>query len=341
MKSKWPKVSVVMSNYNGYSLKILPGTLDSLLKNNYPNLEVILVDNSSTDKSVEIILKKFGSNTKFKLIQNHINMYSQGLNLGVKNSAGKYVAFFNNDVVVENGFFQKFVTFLEKNPKIALAQGKLISYFDHSVIDSTGETMDEYGNPITIGAGSDAKKDFNEQMEVLSVSGSCSIARRELFDKIGLFDNEYGIGYEDMDLGLRTWLAGFKVAYYPEAKAYHMRGATDNSKPIRPQIRWHFNKNRISTLLKNYPAEFVVTNLPVTVSIYLAAGLWETFIKKSPELGKKRFTSLAWVLGNLVPILQKRSRIQKNINKTGAQKIQQLLYRKTLLKSFSSFVRAR
>lgn len=339
--TKWPVVTVVMSNYNGLSLKILPDTLENLLKNNYPNLEVILVDNASTDKSVETVLKKVGSDKKFKLIQNHINMYSQGLNLGVKNSTGKYVAFFNNDVVVENGFFQKFVSYLEKNPKIALAQGKLINYFDHTVIDSAGETMDEFGNPITIGAGLDAKENFNEEMEVLSVSGSCSIARRDLFEKIGFFDNDYGIGYEDMDLGLRTWLAGFKVAYYPDAHAYHMRGATDNSKPIRPKVRWHFNKNRISTLLKNYPTEFVVANLPVTVLIYIAAGLWETFIKKTPELGSKRFSSLIWVLGNLVPILQKRNQVQKNINKTGANKIQQLLYKKTLLKSFASFIQTK
>ena len=163
MKSKWPRVSVVMSNYNGLSLNLIPETLKLILKNNYPNLEVILIDNASSDKSTNVILKEFGSNTKFKLIQNHINMYSQGLNLGFKNSTGEYIAFFNNDVVVENGYFQKFVKFLEGQPRVALAQGKLLSYFDHSIIASAGETMDEYGNPITIGAGLNAKTSFNKK----------------------------------------------------------------------------------------------------------------------------------------------------------------------------------
>src|SRR5690348_1564297 len=142
-----------MSNYNGVTLKLIESSLSSILKNNYSNLEVILVDNSSTDNSVETVIRKFGANKRFTIIKNPVNMYSQGLNLGIKKSTGKYVAFFNNDARVEDGYFQEFVKFLEKNKSIALAQGKLLSSKDRRVIDCTGETMDTYGNPTSIGNG--------------------------------------------------------------------------------------------------------------------------------------------------------------------------------------------
>lgn len=338
---KWPLVSVVMSNYNGLTLKLLNESLSAILKNDYPNLEVVLVDNASTDKSVSSVKKKFGKNPHLKVIQNHINMYSQGLNLGLKNSGGKYAATFNNDVFVEDGYFQKFVTFLDKNPKIALAQGKLISYFNHEIIDSAGETMDEYGNPITIGAGQNANENFNEVCEVLSVSGSCSMIRKSIADKIGYFDDDYGIGYEDLDLALRVWMKGYKVVYFPKALAFHKRGATDLSPMVRAIVRWHFNKNRIATIIKNYPTSFILKNLPVTFLIYVFAGIWEIVFKGNFKLGITRFTSILWVLDHFPVILRKRAIAQRGISKTGASQIQKLLYNKTLLQSFTSFIRAK
>lgn len=332
--SRWPKVSVVISNYNGLKLNLLEESLISIFKNDYPNLEVILVDNASTDESVKVARQKF---KKLIIVQNPINMYSQGLNLGIQTSTGIYIAFFNNDVVVESGYFQQFVNFLQKNPKIVLSQGKLISYYNHNVIDSAGETMDLYGTPLTIGAGMHVDN-FNEIRDVLSVSGSCSMFRVSAVKKIGFFDEDYGIGYEDLDLSLRAWLRGFKVVYYPKVRAFHKRGATDLSPMVRIKVRWHFNKNRIITLLKNYQLEFISKNLPITILIYMFAGFWEILIKRKIQLGITRFTAIIWILIHLPLILIKRKEVQNNVKKTGKKTIIQLLYDKTLLNSFRSFI---
>lgn len=337
--NKLPLVSVVMSNYNGISLNLLERSLSSILKNPYPNLEVLLIDNASTDNSVSFIKKRFGSSPRLKIIQNHVNMYSQGLNLGITNSSGKYIAFFNNDVEVEDNFFHKFVKFLNQHPKIALAQGKLISYFNHSIIDSAGETMDQFGNPITIGQGQNAKEKFNEILEVLSVSGSCSILRKSTVNTIGFFDDDYGIGYEDLDLALRAWLNGYKVVFYPDSIAFHKRGATDLSPMVRAIVRWHFNKNRMATMIKNYPFSFLVTTLPITIMVYLIAGLWEILIKRKISIGITRFTSIIWILDHLPVLLRKRSNIQKQMHKNEFLKIQKMLYKNILLSSFLSFIK--
>lgn len=334
---KWPKVTVVVSNYNGVKLNLLQEAISSILKNDYQNLEVILIDNASIDESVEIAKKNY---PKLKIIQNPVNMYSQGLNLGIKNSTGEYIAFFNNDVIVENGYFQEFIKFLQKNKEIVLSQGKLLSYFDHQVVDSAGETMDPFGTPITIGAGMSADN-FNEQREVLSVSGSCSILRKSAVESIGFFDEDYGIGYEDLDLALRAWAKGFKVFYYPKVRAFHKRGATDLSSMVRVKVRWHFNKNRIVTLIKNYSLIFLLRNLPITVLIYFATGFWEIVIKRKTLLGLTRFTALLWVLLHLGEVLTKRKEVQNKAKRKGKEMIIKLLYDKTIISSFSSFVKTK
>ena len=331
----WPKVSVIISNYNGVKLNLLEESLSAIFKNNYPNLEVILVDNASYDDSVKVAREKF---SKLKIVQNPVNMYSQGLNLGIKSSSGDYLAFFNNDVVVKNDYFQKLINFLEKEPNIALVQGKLISYYDHQIIDSAGETMDSFGTPITIGAGMGAKH-FNKQTEVLSVSGSCNILRKSAVESIGYFDKDYGIGYEDLDLALRAWMVGFKVVYYPYVYAFHKRGATDLSPMVRIKVRWHFNKNRIVTLIKNYPVLFLIRNLPVTIFIYFAAGIWEIIIKRHFKLGLTRFSALIWVFLHLPLILKKRREIQLNARSSGKKIILKLIHDKAIMSSFSSFLK--
>lgn len=339
--TKWPSVSVVMSNYNGLTLNLLVESLTSILNNDYPNLEVILVDNASTDDSVRIVEKKFGGFPQLKVIRNHINMYSLGLNLGVKNSSGKYVAFFNNDVEVPNGFFQDYVKFLEKNPDIALSQGKLVSFFNHKVIDSTGEAMDKFGNPTTMGQGQNAENNFNQITEVLSVSGSCSLLRKDVIDKLGWFDDDYGIGYEDLDLALRAWLQGYRVVYFPKAISFHRRAATDLSPMVRAIVRWHFNKNRLATMIKNYPLTYLMLTLPVTILIYIVAGLWEIVIKKNYTIGITRFSSILWIIDHLPILLRKRSEIQRKIIPDGFSKIEKLISKNILTESFLTFIKVK
>ncbi|MDO8637954.1 MAG: glycosyltransferase, partial [Candidatus Daviesbacteria bacterium] len=106
----------MISNYNGAKLNILQDCLTSFKKIDYPNYELILVDNASTDNSIDIATKVLGKNPRFKIIKNPINIYSQGLNLGIKAAKGEYVAYFNNDVAIEKGYFHKLIESFDKYP---------------------------------------------------------------------------------------------------------------------------------------------------------------------------------------------------------------------------------
>ena len=338
---KWPKVSIILSNYNGLQLNLVIDSLASVLNCDYPNYEVLLVDNASTDKSVKIIKQKFGKNRNLKILRNPVNMYSQGLNLGLENATGEYIAFFNNDIEFKSGYFQKIIKIFKRYPKVYLIQGKLIYYYDHKIIDSAGETMDSYGNPITIGAWEIDNGQFDNLSEILSATGSASVIRKEAINLIGKFDEDYGIGYEDMDFALRLRLKGYKIKYVPDVVIYHKRGKTDLSPLVRIKVRWHFNKNRLATMIKNYPILLLIKAFPITILLYIAAGLWEIFIKRKFNLGVTRFTAIIWILRNIPSLLRKRVTIRGDINRKGEESILKLLSSRSLLKSFLSFTRVK
>lgn len=314
MKKKYLLISIIISNYNGTKLNILQECLMSFKKIDYPNYELILVDNASTDNSLKIAKKILGSDPKFRIIKNKINMYSQGLNLGLKAANGEFVAYFNNDIALEKKYFHNLIQAFRRYPKLALAQGKLLWYYDHSIIDSVGETMDMFGNPVTIGYKRKDKHQFDKEDKILSASGSACILKKSVLKDVGVYASEYGIGYEDMDLALRLRHKGFEVMRIPSAVCYHKRGATDLASIVRIKVRWHFNKNRIATMIKNYPIGLLLISLPVTVLIYFGIMLQEWMSGKF-RLGITRITSLFWILLNLPYLFQQRISIRKSATK--------------------------
>lgn len=306
-----PKVSLIVSNLNGLKLNLLKDCINSLIKPNYQNWELIVVDNASSDGSVEYLKNKFKKYRNCFVVENPVNIYSQGLNLGAKKATGKYLAYFNNDTKITQGYLKNLIKELEKDSKVAIAQGKLLNYYKINIIDSAGETMDIYGNPVTIGFGEEDGKQYDKPEEILSGSGSACMIRKDLFKKIGGYDPDFGIGYEDMDLALRVRRMGYKVKRFPDAVVYHKRAATDLAPFIRTQVKWHFNKNRITTMLKNYPFLLLLRALPVTILLYSGITIYEWLIRKNWQMGRMRIYALIWCLFNLPKIIIKRSKTKR------------------------------
>lgn len=314
---KTPLVSLIISNLNGMNLNLLKDCLHSLTNPDYPNWELFVIDNNSTDDSVIYLKKKFEKLPNCHLIQNPVNMYSQGLNLGAKNANGEYLAYFNNDVALKKGYFHELISQFKKDKKLAIAQGKLLNYYDHTKIDSAGETIDKYGNPVTIGTREKDEGQFDIEEEILSASGSACMIRKDLHEKLGMYDPDYGIGYEDMDLALRARRLSYTVKRFPKAVIYHKRASTDLAEFVRVKVKWHFNKNRIATMIKNYPFSMLLTTLPVTFSLYIGIGFYEWLIMKNWRMGWVRFTSIFWLVLNLPRIISKRL----SINNLGSRSL--------------------
>ena len=116
-RAESPLVSLVISNYNGLKYGILGPCLKSIFSLRYPDFEVILVDNASTDGSIDFVRKQFGANN-IKIVKNKRNIYTEGLNEGVRVSDGKYIIFLNNDIRVNSEYVEKLVEILEKRGDI-------------------------------------------------------------------------------------------------------------------------------------------------------------------------------------------------------------------------------
>lgn len=340
---KYPLISAIVTNYNGWELGVLSDFFNAFLRNDYENLELFFVDQASTDKSVENVKKRFGKDKRVKIIANPVNNMSAGINMALKRSKGKYILFLNNDLYFEKGGIQKFVEFLETHNDAALVQGKIVSYYDHKKLDDVGETIDLYGNPVTLGAGELDRGQYDKKKEVLSVTGAASLFRASLLEKLGPLDPDYGIGYEDMDLALRARIAGYKCYYTPDAIVYHRRAASTSaaSQDLKVKLKYGFNKNRLATLVKNYQTLNLFRALPVLIMIYIVTGLFETVYKKLWRFGLSRFRALFWLVYNFPSLYIKRMKVQKLRKLSDNQAFLPLMARGQIMGGFKDFLKSK
>ncbi len=306
-------VSAVVTNFNGLELGLLKNFFNSFLKNDFKDFELFFVDNASTDESIRFVTENFSKDKRVKIIKNRVNNMTKGINLALRQAKGNYILFLNNDIYFAKGAISKMVDFLDEHNTVALVQGKFVSYFDHKKIDDAGETMDLYGNPITIGSKEDDTGQYNNQREILSASGAASLLRASLLKKVGLLDEDYRIGYEDLDLCLRLRIAGYKIIYLPQVLVFHRRGSSVSNAPekIRLQIKYGFNKNRLATLIKNYQVSTIIRSLSIVVLIYLGTAIFEIFYKRLWKFGFYRLCAIGWMIGNLSDLLEKRKKVQR------------------------------
>jgi GT2 family glycosyltransferase len=244
-------VVVVIPNWNGRDE--LGECLDSLLKQSLiPH--IIVVDNGSTDGSVELIEKKYPS---IELIKHSENKgYAGGVNPGFKRAIeikAKYAAAFNNDAVADKNWLKSLVKALDDNPKAGAAACKLLSA-DGSRIDSTGDYYSVWGLPYPRGRGETKINKYDDQTDIFAASGGASLYRVKMLEEVGLFDEDFFAYYEDVDLSFRAQLAGWKVIYVPGAVAYHQIGAT--SSKIKGFSTYQTMKNLQLLWYKNTPRKY-------------------------------------------------------------------------------------
>jgi len=246
-----PFVSIIVLNYNQKSY--LSKCLSSLKQLNYPRdkFEVILVDNCSTDGSVEYV-KNIAPWVRVLRFRRNYG-FAGGNNRAVKFSKGEYIAFLNPDTEVDKDWLLELVKGMRKHPDVASCGGKVLFLKERDVIQNAGHKMTWIGIPCAIGYREEDAGQYEEPRYTLAASGCAMLVRKDIFEKLGGFDEDYFLYVEEGDFGLRLWLSGYKVAYFPKAIAYHESGAMKKSrgKPI-PEHVFFYQKNIISTIIKNF-----------------------------------------------------------------------------------------
>ncbi len=343
MTKRNPTISAIVTNYNGWELGLLKDFFGSFLNSDFNDFEIFLVDMVSTDNSVDQVRKHFGKDKRLHIIQNPVNNMSAGIGIALEKAKGKYVFFLNNDIYFQKDAIRKMINFMDTHHESGIIQGKVVSYLDHKKIDSVGESMDLYGNPVTLGAGEEDKGQYDILREVLSVTGSTSLFRQSLISEVGLLDPDYGIGYEDMDLSLRLRLRGYKIYCFPDAVIYHRRGSSTSraSEKLKAKIKFWFNKNRLATIIKNYSLPNVLRSLPVVIVIYIATGLFEIFYKKLWRFGLARFQAILWMLINSPDLIKKRLKIQRSRKFSDREVLEPFMAKGKILQGFKSFLESK
>jgi len=256
------KVAVVIPNLNGE--KHLAVAIDSLMSQTH-SLELIVVDNASTDASLEM-LKKYED--KIILLKNQKNLgFAGGVNCGIKYAlehSFDAVALFNNDAVAESNWLEKLVQCMNEHDDVGIVTCSL-QLMGGEKLDSTGEFYTSWGLPYPRGRGADKHK-FLDGGFVFGASGGASLYRSKTLSEIGLFDEAFFAYYEDADISFRAQLAGWKVYFEPKAVAYHAIGQTSNRMGSGFSVYQTF-KNLPLLYTKNVPGPLL---LPIGLRFYSA-----------------------------------------------------------------------
>lgn len=242
-----PSVSVVVVNFNGGEL--LRQCLHTLLGTDYPDFEIIVVDNASTDGSLEEAERYFGVNSRVKFVKNSENMgHAEGCNIGARTTEGRYLIFLDSDTEFRTGgWLWELVRVMEGNGDVGLAQAKLVLTENEGYLDYVCMGIDALGTwAATYGL---REEGLRENFEILAASSGCCIVRREVFDEAGGFDSDYFIYDDDTDFSLRVRLLGYRVLLVPSAVVVHRGGVL---RGLNSGTLYHSSKNRVRTALKNY-----------------------------------------------------------------------------------------
>jgi len=308
-KSKYPLVSVVVLNYNGkHHLKTC---LDSLLRTRYPNFEIILVDNGSTDGSVEFVQQNYPT---VKIVRLSRNIYTAGGYMaGVLVAKGKYVAILNNDIEVDENWLKPLVEVLERMPWVAAADAKYRNFYQRDRFDDSaaaGRWIDYFGNNYTRGAN---EVDHGQYDKPVYIMGVLTIFRKDKLLEVGGFDTSFIFGYEDIDVAWRLYLAGYKVLYVPKSVIYHKSGASTRDKPQahrpRPEFFYLSKRNRLISLIKNYGVVNMIRALLVAYFEYFLLA-WYFFLTGNKVYGLEIARAMIYPIRNLKKIVIKRAIVQ-------------------------------
>jgi GT2 family glycosyltransferase len=312
---KVPPVSIIIVNFNGK--KFLDKCLDSLSKINYHNYEIIVVDNHSTDESVNFVKENYPNVKIIELEENHGFTYPN--NFASTYAKGDYLFFLNNDTEVTPTFLDGLIEFMENNNQIGICQSLLLTM--DGKIDSSGDFIDSYGVPFS------SHEKVSNPKKILAAKGAALIIRKNLFYQLGKFDEKFVISFEDVDLGWRCWIYGFEVWLVPTSIVYHHGGGTIKKNEI--DIDFHGAKNHLIMKLTNFEEGSVFIKLFSFIFLYglQTMRVWLQFKTKGKttihstryeqKLARKpKFLSILnsfiWIIRNQTYLKQRARIIKKN-----------------------------
>ncbi|MFA5802764.1 MAG: glycosyltransferase family 2 protein [Thermoleophilia bacterium] len=295
-----PRVAVIVPNFNGSSY--LGECLPSLLDQSYTNYSVTVVDNASSDDSVDVMRRDF---PQVELLANSVNSgFAGGCNTGLKHAlAGEaeYFVLVNSDTIADRDWLAELVEVAQSDPRIGVCQSMIYLADRPAMINSAGNEA----HYLAFGyCGHYLEEDhgqFTAAVDVPFASGTSLLVKRAVIDEIGLMDEDLFLYQEDLDLSWRARLAGWRVVLAPASKIYHKYSFSRN------QMKFYYlERNRLLLLLQNYSPR----SLAVLAPAFLGAEVAMIGYSLTGGWFKQKMRGYAWIAGHMGMVRDKRRRVQ-------------------------------
>ena len=265
------KTTVVIPNYNG--MKYIRDCLDSLkCLREESDFHIIVVDNGSKDGSMEVISEEYPEVQLIALPEN--TGFCHAVNVGIEGSSTPYVLLLNNDTKVLPGFIKYLEEAMEESENIFSVNPLMLTMQDENIVDNAGIRYCVLGWAFDRGKGKSAS-DFTEKKNIFAACGGASLYRREVFETIGLFDENHFAYLEDVDMGYRARIFGYRNVYEPKARVVHAGSGTSGSRYNEFKTRLS-SANNAYLIGKNMPLLQLILNFPFLVFGFLVKALFFT-----------------------------------------------------------------
>ncbi|MBR3825865.1 MAG: glycosyltransferase family 2 protein [Lachnospiraceae bacterium] len=270
------KVTVVIPNYNG--IKYVHDCMDSLCLQSMKDFEILVVDNGSKDGSLEILQEEYPEARVIALEEN--TGFCHAVNLGIRESNTPYVILLNNDTMVHADFVKALVEAIEEKEDIFSVSAMMLSMQNQDIIDGAGDNYCLLGWAYARGKGRN-RKDYEKKTEIFSACGGAAIYRKAVMEEIGFFDERHFAYLEDVDIGYRARIYGYRNMYEPKARVVHAGSAVSGS-------RYNEFKTKLASvnsgyvIAKNMPLLLLLINSPLLLAGYFVKCLF--FARK--KMGK-------------------------------------------------------
>ena len=331
--NEFPLVSIIIPHFNGE--EILAECLKSLKKSNYTNLEIIIVDNGSTDNSIVIAREKFSN---IKIVNSKYNIgYAGGCNLGARNASGDFLFFLNNDTVQKPNCISELISTFIQDSSVAVVQPKILNYFDKTKFDYAGGCgghLDIFCFPFVKGRLFHfTEKDYGQydvDDEIFWASGTAMMITKKDFFDCGGFDELFFAHQEEIDLQWRVHLMNKKIKINPNSIIYHKNAMTLSSGSVKKYYLNH--RNSLLMMLTNYSLANLFFILPIRVLLEFVA-LFYSLILIDLNHFIAILRSFIWLIFNPIKIYKRRQRFSEN-HKRNDMKIISKMYRKSIVFDF-------
>lgn len=271
------KITIVIVNWN--TRELLQSCIQSIYKETLTPLEIIVVDNASTDGSREMVRSQF---PQVRLIQNNENKgYAKASNQGMNIAGGKYVLLLNSDTLIVDRALDKMVAFMDENPNVGVCGPKILN--SDGSLQSTGRRNKGIFDPIWSPAAEDPLvslriyspqsrhrgRNVDEIAEVDVAAGACLLVRKSVLDNVGFFDEELDIFNEEDDLCRRVKKEGWRISYLPHAEVIHFTGQTTKKMEISESIPIMAYRSKLRFYKKYYGKGSVFLLIALTKALVL------------------------------------------------------------------------